>query len=127
MASDIFDLPFPSLGPTWRRDERVALRCKNAGHPLPRPVNQASMPPTPDTRKPAQSLTTADLDAFPIWQFADDEEGIEGRDETWVRPVDARSVPRRSYTIVAADFRAACGREFRGHIAVSRLEDPAEI
>lgn len=85
------------------------------------------MPPTPDARKPARSLTPADLDAFPIWQFADDEEGIEGRDETWVRPVDARSVPRRSYSIVAADFRAACGREFTGHIAVSRLEDPAEI
>lgn len=82
---------------------------------------------TPDTRKPVDLLTLTDLEAFPIWQYADDEEGLEGRDETWVRPLDARSVPRRTYTLVATDFRAACGREYQGNIAVSRLKDPAKI
>ena len=82
---------------------------------------------TPLTPKPVGSLTLADLAAFPIWEYADDEEGLEGRDETWVRPVDARAVPRRSYVLVAAGFRAACGREFEGTISVSRLEEPSEI
>lgn len=85
------------------------------------------MSPTLETRKPVQSLTLIDLAAFPIWKYVDDEEGLEGRDETWVRPVDAGAVPMRSYAIVAADFRASCGREFKGSITVSRLEDPAEI
>jgi hypothetical protein len=82
---------------------------------------------TPHTRKPIQALTLADLAEFPIWEYADDEEGLEGRDETWVRPLAARAVPRKSYTIVAADFRAASGREYKGSITVSRVEDPAEI
>jgi hypothetical protein len=75
--------------------------------------------------KSVRLLTLADLAAFPIWEF--DEEGLAGRDETWIRPVDARSVTARSYTLVAADFRAACGREYEGLIAVSRLEEPAEF
>lgn len=85
-----------------------------------------SMPGTPGTPKPVGSLTLADLAAFPIWEY-EDEGGFEGRDETWVRPVEALTVPRRSYVIVAAGFRAACGREFQGSISVSRLEEPAEF
>jgi hypothetical protein len=72
-------------------------------------------------------LSLDDLATFPIWEFADDEEGLEGRDETWVRPVDSRAVPRRSYTIVAADFLASCGRRYKGYVAVSRLEDSDDI
>jgi hypothetical protein len=84
------------------------------------------MPYDPRTSKPIESLTLADLAAFPIWEY-DDEGVIEGRNETWVRPIDSRTVPGRSYTIVAADFRAACGRESQGFLHVSRLEDPAEF
>src|SRR3954462_3252023 len=57
---------------------------------------QARAPSTPrirmttslTTRKPVDELTAADLEAFPVWEYADDEEGDdEDQDETWVRPV----------------------------------------
>jgi hypothetical protein len=86
-----------------------------------------SMPIMPQTPKSVGSLTLADLAAFPIWEWADDEEGLEDRDETWVRPVDTRTVPKGSYTLVAVGFRAACGREFEGNISVSRLEETTEF
>lgn len=82
---------------------------------------------TLQTRKPAHLLTPSDLAAFPVWVYADDEEGLAGRDETWVRPVQTQVVPIRHYTIVAAEFRASCGRQHMGCMAVSRLEDPAEF
>ena len=76
---------------------------------------------TLETRKPAPRLSLSDLSAFPVWEFASDEEGIKGRDETWVRPVDSGGVPRRSYTLVAAAFRDRRGREFNGYVVVSTL------
>lgn len=85
------------------------------------------MSPTLETRKPVTTLTLTDLDAFPIWEYAIDEEDVEGQDETWVRPVDARGVPWRSCAIAAADFRLSCGREYRGSIDVSRLDDRPEF
>jgi hypothetical protein len=85
-----------------------------------------SMPFPPRVSKPVELLTLADLAAFPIWEWADEGE-FEDRDETWVCPVDAQTVPRRSYTMVATRFRAACGREYLGNMSVSRLEDPAEL
>ncbi len=77
---------------------------------------------TPATRKPVHLLTAADLAAFPVWEYADDEESVEGRDETWIRPVPVEVMPSRSYAIVAADFEAACGRRFQGYVFVSTLE-----
>ena len=74
------------------------------------------------TRKPVHLLTSDDLSAFPVWEYADDEEAVEGRDETWVRPVPFEAVPSRSYLIVAADFESAGGRRFRGYVFVSTLE-----
>jgi hypothetical protein len=49
------------------------------------------------TRKPVDQLTLGDFAAFPVWEYANDEQGAEGRDETWVRPVDTTVVPKRSY------------------------------
>jgi hypothetical protein len=45
------------------------------------------------TRKPIDQITVADLVDFPIWEFCLDEEGVEGMDETWVRPLAAAAVP----------------------------------
>ena len=45
-------------------------------------------------RKPVDKLTPADLEQFPFWEFALDEEGIAGQDETTVRPVLGRSAGR---------------------------------
>lgn len=78
------------------------------------------------TRKPVDKLTIHDFEAFPVWEYADDEEGIEGRDETWVRPVDTDVVPKRSYTHVVAEFTAACGKRFVGFVTVSTFEHSPE-
>ena len=57
------------------------------------------------TRKPIDQLTPEDLEAFPIWEFATDEEEDDERDETWVRPVDAAFIEPDQYSLsVAADF-----------------------
>lgn len=76
---------------------------------------------TLQTRKPVEQLTLDDFAAFPIWEYADDEEGTEGMDETWVRPVDAIVVPKRSYTHVAARFKSPIGSEFDGFVTVDTL------
>jgi hypothetical protein len=79
------------------------------------------------TRKPVGQLTLDDVAAFPVWEYADDEEGVEGRDETWVRPVATAVVPERSYTHVAADFTASGGRRFAGFVTVSTLDGPPDV
>jgi hypothetical protein len=37
-------------------------------------------------RKPVYRLTLADLREFPVWEYASDEDGVEGQDEATVRP-----------------------------------------
>lgn len=81
---------------------------------------------TLETRKPACQLTLADFAAFPVWEYLDEDE-IEGRDETWVRPVNTSVVPRESYTHVAAEFTAACGRQFAGYVTVSTLDESPDV
>lgn len=80
-------------------------------------------PPNLHTRKPIDSLTPADLEAFPIWEFASDEEEVEGQDETWVRPVAATVVPEDSWSLsVAADFRTPSGAVFSGIVGVTTAD-----
>lgn len=79
--------------------------------------------PTPETRKPVDQLTPEDFAAFPIWEFALDEEASETepeQDETWVRPVDAPAVPVDAYSLlVAADFTTASGQPLQGFVGVT--------
>jgi hypothetical protein len=82
---------------------------------------------TLDTRRPADRLNLSDFSAYPVWEFAWDEEGIEGRDESCVRPVDTRVVPRQSYTLVSAEFKDSRGRAFAGFVVVSTLQDEVEM
>jgi hypothetical protein len=73
------------------------------------------------TRKQIDQLTLQDLDAFPIWEFASDEEALLGRNETWVRPVDSNVVPLHADgPCVSAEFALANGNVLRG-IAVPDL------
>lgn len=86
------------------------------------------MAATLKTRKPVDHLTASDLSTFPVWEYALDEEGTEGRDETWVRPLNAQGVPRGQYSLqVAADFKAACGRTYSGFVDVTTAEEPVNI
>ena len=72
------------------------------------------------TRKPVDKLTVGDLVAFPIWEFASDEEDVEGQDETWVRPVGRKQVPAGAYSqLVASDFTTASGVKLQGFMTVT--------
>jgi hypothetical protein len=67
-------------------------------------------------RKSAGDLTAADLERFPVWVYALDEEGSDGQDETTVRPYRRRGqldASRDTY-IVRATFRLKNGRTFCG-------------
>ena len=67
------------------------------------------------TRKPVDELTLADLEAWAVWEFAEDEEDVEGRDETWVRPSpDTSLLPRISPYAVRAQFTTATGTSLIG-------------
>jgi hypothetical protein len=79
-------------------------------------------------RKPVTKLTVRDLQAFPIWEYAHDEEAADGQDETWVRPVDSTVVPgRASAQLVAATFSTPAGRALQGFMVVTTIQRPVEI
>ena len=68
------------------------------------------MRPSLSSRKPVEDLSVEDLEAFPTWEFADDEEGMRGQDETWVRPLAVSHIPSDCFSLcVAASVRLACG------------------
>jgi hypothetical protein len=80
------------------------------------------------TRKPIDQITVADLVDFPIWEFCLDEEGIEGMDETWVRPLAAAAVPNGAYSLsVAAEFETASGLRVNGLVGVTTTAGEVEI
>src|SRR5581483_347371 len=80
------------------------------------------------TRKPIDQITVADLVDFPIWEFCLDEEGVDGMDETWVRPLAAAAVPNGAYSLsVAAEFETASGLRVNGLIGVTTTECEVEI
>ena len=80
------------------------------------------------TRKPIDQITVADLVDFPIWEFCLDEEGVEGMDETWVRPLAAAVVPNGAYSLsVAAEFETASGLRVNGLIGVTTAAGEVEI
>lgn len=80
------------------------------------------------TRKPIDQITVADLVDFPIWEFCLDEEGVEGMDETWVRPLAAAAVPNGAYSLsVAAEFETASGLRVDGLMGVTTAEGEVEI
>jgi len=84
------------------------------------------MTPSKRTRKPACDLTEDDMRAFPIWEYALDEEGVEEQDESWVRPVSAKKVPAKAYSqLVSAIFKIPSGEVYPGYMVVSPAESSA--
>ncbi|MBN1909484.1 MAG: hypothetical protein JW818_07090 [Pirellulales bacterium] len=79
------------------------------------------------TRKPVDKLDLSDFTAYPVWEYADDEEAAEGQDETWVRPVDTSVVPNGGYCLVAVEFTAANGGKFDGFVTISTLDKSPDV
>jgi hypothetical protein len=73
------------------------------------------------TRKRVNELTAADLSSFAVWEFALDDEGEEGQDETTVRPVTLRGKldPSDGMFVVRARFVLADGTSMRGYLTPS--------
>lgn len=81
------------------------------------------MKPSLKTRKPIDALRLSDVEAFPIWEFATDEEENEGQDETWVRPIRLKKIPADAYSLsVSASFTSPTGAKYRGIVGVNTAE-----
>ena len=80
-----------------------------------------------DVRKQVYELTSQDLEQFPVWEFALDEEGEPGQDEATVKPrPDLKSgvEPDEGMFVVRAEFRAADGSAFEGFVTPDPNNDP---
>jgi hypothetical protein len=74
-------------------------------------------------RKPVNELTREDFARYPIWKYATSEEGLEGQDETTVRPYRLRRDYLDAGTevhLVRANFRLNSGRRLMGFVDVHR-------
>lgn len=74
----------------------------------------------PRIRKSVGDLAPADLAEFPVWEFALDEEGEDGQDETTVRPWPQESPLDRSEGtfVVRARFVLADGTVRTGYLTL---------
>lgn len=72
-------------------------------------------------RKPFSRITRADFAAFPVWEWADDEEGVEGQDESFVRPTTHATVPKADFAqfLVQSKVRLRNGTEMAGCVEVT--------
>ncbi len=71
-------------------------------------------------RKQVYDLTPTDLQFSPIWEFASDEEGIEGQDEATVRPVDLNNLQDAlaGLCVAKARFKLADGSAMCGYLTL---------
>ena len=71
-------------------------------------------------RKPINGLTSEDLLAHPVWEFASDEEGVEGQDETTVRPFnyEGKLDPSWGSFVIRATFVLADGCQMSGYLTL---------
>lgn len=76
-------------------------------------------PEEPRIRKQVYELVPADLERFPIWELATDEEGEEGQDEATVRPRPDLEIadPSEGILVVRAELVAADGTRFDGYLS----------
>ncbi len=76
-------------------------------------------------RKQVYDLKISDIEQCPVWEFALDEEGIEGQDEATVRPrPDLKEITEfTGQLVVRAEFISADGTAFIGYITPSDTVD----
>ena len=78
-------------------------------------------------RKQVYDLTIEDLERTPVWEFALDEEGLEGQDEATVRPYESRGpldMPDGMF-VVRARFHFPDGTTASGFLTPPGLETEA--
>jgi hypothetical protein len=82
-------------------------------------------------RKQVDELNAGDFAAHPVWEFALDEEGEEGQDETTVRPFDSKGPldPSEGMFVVAAAFILADGSSGVGFLTPQprEMQTPAYL
>jgi hypothetical protein len=76
-------------------------------------------------RRQVYDLTVEDLERYPLWEFALDEEDEEGQDEATVKPSEETEVPGYSpgVYILAADATFADGTTAIGYLYSGGPED----
>jgi len=76
------------------------------------------------TRKQISDLTLQDIMQYPSWEFALNEEDIEGQDEQTVRPYlySPPLNPNNAYLVVRASFRLSDRTVFKGIIKPVQLD-----
>lgn len=75
-------------------------------------------------RRPYAKLSLRDLETYPVWEFASDEEDIPGQDETTLRPcLDATVRRGEGCYLLRATFTLADGTKARGFL--TSVDDPA--
>ena len=69
-------------------------------------------------RRQVYDLTLDDLDRFPVWEFALNEEGEEGQDEATVRPYEQNGPldPSEGMFIVRAILTLSDGTQLKGYL-----------
>jgi len=79
---------------------------------------------------PVEKLSEALLRKFPVWEFATDEEGLSGQDETWVRPVKKLPITTGDERLVGCEFTLADGSTlfgFLGNLSLKEAERNAHF
>jgi hypothetical protein len=68
-------------------------------------------------RKQEDHLTLIDINQYPVWEYALDEETFEGQNEKTLRPYISSSIdPTKTYLIVRASFYLQNGIRHKGFI-----------
>jgi hypothetical protein len=79
-----------------------------------------------NVRKQVYELTLRDLEQFPVWEFALDEEGQPGQDEATVKPrpdLASGADLDDGLLVVRAEFTAADGSTFAGFVTPDPDDD----
>ena len=80
-------------------------------------------------RKQVYELTISDIEEFPVWEFASDEEGDDGQDEATVRPLEFNAPldPSDGMFVVQSEFLLADGTKMQGYLSPAPKNELAYI
>ena len=105
---EVVQLVYPNTSGVWPWQPEASAWFKS-WQPILTSNPTFSMKPTLATRKPVEDISVEDLETYPVWEFAWDEEGSDEQDETWVRPIDEAVLHERSSLCAGAAVRLANG------------------